>query len=167
MRKWKVLALLFGLSTALFADQVTLKNRDRLTGTVVKADGKTLVLHTASAGDVTFKFEDIQEIKSDQVLHVSLKDGKTAVGPVTTTDGKIEVATKTAGTVEAPKEDVKLIRSEDAYQRSVHPGLRHGWDGGIDVGFSIASGNAQTENLALAFNAVSYTHLTLPTIYSV
>ena len=37
----------------LFADQVTLKNGDRLTGTVVKSDGKTLVLHTDAAGDVT------------------------------------------------------------------------------------------------------------------
>ena len=81
------------------------------------------------------------------------------MGPVTTTDGKIEIATKTAGTVEAPKEDVTLIRSDEkAYESHVHPGLMHGWDGGIDVGFSIARGNAQTENLALAFNA---THPTL------
>ena len=98
----------FGLSSALFADQVTLKNGDRLTGTVVKSDGKTLVLHTEAAGDVTIQFAAIQEIKTDQELHVSLKGGKTAVGPVTTTDGKIEIATKTAGTVEAPKDDVTL-----------------------------------------------------------
>lgn len=46
------LIVLLGLSPALFADQVTLKNGDRLTGTVVKSDGKTLVLHTEAAGDV-------------------------------------------------------------------------------------------------------------------
>ena len=42
LRKFLVLALiaLFGLSSASFADQVTLKNGDRLTGTVVKSDGK-------------------------------------------------------------------------------------------------------------------------------
>ena len=82
------LIVLLGLSPALFADQVTLKNGDRLTGTVVKSDGKTLVLHTEAAGDVTIQFAAIQEIKTDQELHVSLKGGKTAVGPVTTTDGK-------------------------------------------------------------------------------
>ena len=139
------------VSSTLFADQVTLKNGDRLTGTIVKSDGKTLVLHTEAAGDVTIKFGEIQGITSDQVLHVSLKGGKTAVGPVTTTDGKIEIATKTTGTVEAPKEDVKQMRSEQAYQKYVHPGLMNGWDGGIDVGLSVARGNAQTENLALAF----------------
>ena len=89
---------LLGLSSALFADQVTLKNGDRLTGTVVKSDGKTLTLHTDAAGDVTLKFDAVQEIKTDQELHVSLKGGKTAVGPVTTTDGKIEIVSPTVST---------------------------------------------------------------------
>ena len=159
LRKFEVLALiaLLGFSTSSFADQVTLKNGDRLTGTVVKSDGQTLVLHTDAAGDVTLKFDAIQEIKTDADLHVTLKGGKTAVGPVTTTDEKLEIATKTSGTVEAPKADVTLIRNDaeqQAYDKSLHPGLMHGWDGGIDVGFSVARGNSETENLALAFNAV-------------
>jgi putative salt-induced outer membrane protein YdiY len=149
--------VVFGLSSALLADQVTLKNGDRFTGTVVKSDGKTLVLHTEAAGDITIKFDAIQDIKTEQELHVSLKGGKTAVGPVSTTDGKIEVATKTAGTVEAPKDDVTLMRNDaeqQAYDKSLHPGLTHGWNGGANVGFSIARGNSDTENLALALNAV-------------
>jgi putative salt-induced outer membrane protein YdiY len=151
------LTALLGLSSALFADQVTLKNGDRLTGTVVKSDGKSLVLHTDAAGDVTIKFDAIQELKTDQQLHVSLKGGKTAVGPVTTTDGKIEIATKTSGTVETPKDDVTLIRNDAeqlAYDKSLHPGLTRGWTGGANVGFSVARGNSDTENLALALNAV-------------
>ena len=101
--------------------------------------------------------EAIQDIKTDAELHVSLKDGKTAVGPVTTADGKIEIATKSGGTVEAPTDDVNLIRNDAeqaAYDKSLHPGLLHGWTGGANVGFSVARGNSQTENLALAFNAV-------------
>lgn len=151
------LVVLVGFSSFLFADQVTLKNGDRLTGTVVKSDGKTLVLHTDASGDVTLKYDAIQEIKTDEELHVSLKGGKTVVGPVTTSDGKLEIATKAAGTVEVPKEDVTLIRNdaeELAYEKSLHPGLMHGWNGGANVGFSVARGNSQTENLALAINAV-------------
>lgn len=163
LRKVGVFALtaFLGLSSTLFADQITLKNGDRLTGTVVKSDGKTLVLHTDAAGDVEFKFDAIQDIQTDQPLHVSLKGGKTAVGPVTTSDNQIEVATKNAGTVEAPKEDITLIRNDAeqaAYDKSLHPGLIHGWNGGANVGFSVARGNSQTENLALAVNA---THPTL------
>lgn len=170
-RKIEVLAVIafFALSTALFADQVTLKNGDRLTGTVVKSDGKTLVIHTDAAGDVELKFDTIQEIKTDADLHVGLKGGKTAVGPVTTTDGKIEIATKTSGTVEASKDDVTLIRNDaeqTAYEKKLHPGLTHGWEGGINVGFSIARGNSETENLALAFNAVHPTEHDKTTLYA-
>jgi len=153
----------------LFADQVTLKNGDRFTGTVVKSDGKTLVLHTDAAGDITVQFAAIQDIKTDQNLHVSLKGGKTAVGAVSTTDGKIEISTKTSGTVEAAKDDVTLIRNDAeqaAYDKSLHPGLKHGWNGGANVGFSIARGNSQTENLALAFNAVHPTLHDKITLYA-
>ena len=162
-------ALLTLLSSLLFADQVTLKNGDRLTGTVVKSDGKTLVLHTDAGGDITLKFDAIQEIKTDQELHVSLKGGKTAVGPVTTSDGKIEIATKTGGTVEAAKDDITLIRNDaeqTAYDKSLHPGLTRGWNGGINVGFSVARGNSQTENLALAFNAIHPTLNDKITLYA-
>jgi hypothetical protein len=159
----------FGFSTTVLADQVTLKNGDRLTGTVVKSDGKTLVLHTDAADDVTIKFDAIQDIKTEADLHVTVKSGKTAVGPVTTEDGKLEIATKTSGTVQAPKEDVTLIRNEaeqQAYEKSLHPGLLHGWNGGANVGFSVARGNSETENLALAFNAVHPTLNDKITLYA-
>ncbi|HEV2399810.1 MAG TPA: DUF481 domain-containing protein [Candidatus Sulfotelmatobacter sp.] len=153
LRKFQVCALtaLFGFSTALFADQVTLKNGDRLTGTVVKSDGKTLVIHTDAAGDVELKYDDIDSIKTDQELYVAAKGGKTAVGPVTTTNGNLVVESK-GGNVEVQKDQVTSIRN-DAEQAKLNPGLMHGWDGGINLGFSIARGNSETENLALAFNA--------------
>lgn len=162
LRLIRYLAVFFPISCGLmFADQITLKNGDHLTGTVVKSDGKTLVLHTEFAGDVTVQFAAITQITTDQELHVSTSDKKTVVGPVTTSDGKLEVATKTSGTVEVPKESVALIRNDaeqTAYDKSLHPGLMHGWNGGINVGFALARGNSQTENLSLAFNA---THPTL------
>jgi putative salt-induced outer membrane protein YdiY len=146
----------FILCGFLFADQVVLKNGDRLTGTVVKSDGKTLVLHTEFAGDVTIQFAAITEITTEKELHISTSEKKTVVGPVTTSAGKLEVATKTSGTVEVPKESVALIRNDaeqEAYDKSLHPGLLHGWNGGANVGFSLARGNSETENLALALNA--------------
>lgn len=168
MCKFATLALIaiLGLSPALFADQVTFKNGDRLTGTIVKSDGKVLLLHSDAAGDLSIKFDDIQSITSDKILHIDLKDGKTAVGSVTTTDGKLEIATKSSGTVEARKEDVKQIRDQEAYEKAVRPGLMHGWNGGINLGFSVARGNSETENLALAFNAIHPTLNDKITLYA-
>jgi hypothetical protein len=158
LRKMEVVALILflGLSSAVFADQITLKNGDRLTGTVVKSDGKVLVLHTEFAGDVTLQFAAITQITTEKELHVSTSDKQTVVGPVTSSDGKLEVATKSGGTIEVPVGKVVLIRNDAeqaAYDKSLHPGLTHGWNGGADVGFSLARGNSETENLALALNA--------------
>jgi putative salt-induced outer membrane protein len=170
MRKAEFLALIvfLGLTTAVFADQITLKNGDHLSGTIVKSDGKTLVLHTEFAGDVTVQFAAITQITTDKDLHVTTSDKKTVVGPVTTSDGKIEVATKSGGTVEVPAGNVVLIRNDAeqaTYDKSLHPGLLHGWNGGVNVGFSLARGNSQTSNLALAINAVHPTLNDKTTIY--
>jgi putative salt-induced outer membrane protein YdiY len=161
LRKMQYLFVLALLSSLALADQITLKNGDRLTGKVVKSDGKILVLHTDAAGDVTIQFDAIQQITTDADLHVGLKDGKTVVGPVTTRDGKLEVTTKSGGNVEASAGDVTVMRNDaeqTTYDKSLHPGLLHGWNGGFNVGFALARGNNQTENLSLAFNA---THPTL------
>ncbi len=157
LRKVEVISLLvfLGLASAASADQITLKNGDRLTGTVVKSDGKTLVLHTEFAGDVTLQFPAITQITTEKELHITTAEKKTVVGPVKETEGKIEVAT-TTGTVEVPVSNVVLIRDDAeqaAYDKSLHPGLTHGWKGGFNVGFSAARGNSETENLALAVNA--------------
>lgn len=164
LRRWQaptvlaaVVLTFLALTSTSFADQVTLKNGDHLTGKIVKGDGKSIILHTDAAGDVTIQLSSVQEIKTDQDLHIGLKGGKTVVGPVTGGDGKLEVSTKNAGTVEAPEADVTVIRNdaeESAWEKSQNPGLLHGWTGGANIGFSVARGNSETENLALAFNAI-------------
>lgn len=166
-RRFALLIVLLGLAPTVFADQITLKNGDHLTGKIVKSDGKTLLLHTDFAGDLTLQFSAITAIKTDAELHISTSDKKTVVGPVSENDGKLEVATK-SGPVEVPPGSVVLIRSDEeqaAYEKSLHPGLLHGWNGGVNVGFSFARGNSQTSNLALALNAVHPTLNDKTTIY--
>ena len=99
-------------ATAAEADQLTLKNGDRLTGTIVKSDEKTLLLKTDFAGDINLQWDAVTSIVSSQSLHVALKDGQTIVGTVTTTDGKFEVATKETGPVAANKDAVVSVRND-------------------------------------------------------
>lgn len=63
-----VLPLLLTLSCSLFADQVVLKNGDRLSGTIEKSDDKSLVIKTEFAGEVTVQWpkENVVVIRSDQ-----------------------------------------------------------------------------------------------------
>jgi len=149
-----VLPLILGLCSHLLADQVVLRNGDRLTGTIEKSDDKSLVIKTEFAGEVTIQWAAIQDIKSEQPLHVELKEGNTVVGPVTSSDGKIEVSTKTSGNMEVPKDSIVVMRSDAAqaaWERLQHPGYLDGWEGGVNVGFGLTAGNSETKNLALAF----------------
>jgi putative salt-induced outer membrane protein YdiY/small nuclear ribonucleoprotein (snRNP)-like protein len=156
--KLQVLAVIFVFvfPMALFADQIVLKNGDRLTGTIEKSDDKTLIIKTEFAGEVTVQWPAIQEITSTQKLNVTLNDGKTIVGPVTTSDGNLTVTTANAGPVTEPRTSVTKVLGEAeqaAYEKSLHPGLLEGWQGGANVGFGLTRGNSQTKNLALAINA--------------
>ena len=152
---WVALSV-FAFGSAVFADQVVLKNGDRLTGTITKSDDKTLLIKTEFAGDVTVQWPAVQEVSSTQPLHVTMANGKTVAGPVTTADGSLAVATTTSGTVSVAKGDVTALRSDaeqTAYEKSLHPGLLQGWAGGANVGFALTAGNSDTRSLALAFTA--------------
>jgi len=149
------LVFLFGTYCAV-ADQVSLKNGDRLTGTITKSDGKTLVLHTADLGDVTVNWPAVQAIKSDKDLHVELPNGETAVGVVSTTGDTLEVATS-SGQVSAPLAGVKALQQQADYEKTVHASLLQDWKGGVNAGFSLTGGNSQTTNLAFGFLAARQT----------
>src|SRR5438270_11280005 len=132
------------------ADQVSLRNGDRLTGTIVQSDGKTLVLHTEYAGDLTVKWDSVKGIESSEALRVQLPNGKTAIGPVSTTDETVKVATS-SGEVAAPVGSVKGLSQQVAYEKIENASLLQGWKGGVNAGFSLTGGNSETTNLAIGF----------------
>ena len=159
MRRMLILTILSLslLSLPVFADQLTLKNGDRLSGTIVKSDddAKTLLIKTDLAGNVTVKWDAITAIVSSQPLHIMLSDGRVIVGRVSTTDGILEIATD-GGTVPAAHDAVKAIRDNAAQaeiDRLQHPGLRDYWSGLFDLGLSLTEGNSSTAALTIAGKA--------------
>ncbi|MGH9514886.1 MAG: DUF481 domain-containing protein [Terriglobales bacterium] len=134
------------------ADQVALKNGDRLSGTIVQADGKTVVLHTEYAGDITLKWDSVKGIESSEPLRVELPNGKTAIGPVSTTDDTVKVATS-SGEVAVQVESVKGLSQQAAYEKLEKESILQGWKGGLNAGFSFTGGNSETTNLAIGFLA--------------
>src|SRR6185436_1422563 len=97
-----------------FADQVTLKNGDRLSGAIQKNDGKNLTLKSELAGVVTIPWDAVTAVSAPQ-LYIGLTGGKTVVGAVSTSpDGvNLEIATKESGTVIADKHAVQFMRSNE------------------------------------------------------
>lgn len=141
------------LSMTAAAGQITLKNGDRLSGTVIKSDGKELVFKSDLAGTVTVPWDAVIAIASSEPLNVGLRDGQVAVGPVDTVDQQFVVTTRDAGKVTTPKPAIVFIRSKEEQaahdaeiERYRHPSLTDLWVGFVDLGLATAQGNARTSN---------------------
>jgi putative salt-induced outer membrane protein YdiY len=150
-----VAALIFCCVGSLYAEQVTLKNGDRFTGSIVSMSDKKLVLKTEHAGTISIDFDAISQFSSEQPLVITRTDKQVVSGTVKSEDSQVAVTTP-SGTQQIPMADVAVMRSpadQAAYEKSLHPGIMEGWDGGGNFGLALARGNSDTTNLALGFNA--------------
>lgn len=156
------------------ADQVVLKNGDRLTGKIVSGDGKTLLLKSEFAGDVTIKWDAITDIESSDNINITLKDGTRLSGKVTTQDGKFVVAAAPLPVPPsvAPKEIISAVRN-DAEQhtfdvqteRMAHPRFYYFWSGTADTGLALTRGNSETASFTFAAKSVRETPRDKLTVY--
>ena len=172
---WKAVFSLFAgllICPHLLADQVKLKNGDRLTGSIVKSDAKSLVIKTEYEGEVTIEWSAVEAISSTQPLNVGLPSGQMVAGPVTTQNGQLEVTTKQAGTVTVAKDSVQFLRNDAeqaayvaAQQRLLHPTLSELWRGTLDTGLSLTRGNSSLLTYTLAANAIRQTQSDKISVY--
>src|SRR5205085_3342411 len=118
-----VAPLLF-LPVLLLADQVTLKNGDKISGQIIKKDGDKLTVKSEFMGEVTIPWAAVTSIASEQALAVVLPGDKTITGTVNTADGKVRI-TSPGGEETAPVAEVSAIRDPDEqkkFERLLHPG---------------------------------------------
>jgi hypothetical protein len=147
------------LASAAWADQVVMKNGDRVTGAIVKQDGKTITIKSDNFGVVTAPWDQVVSVQSDKPVNVVLKDGKTVLGTLESSNGKVQVATKDARLELAPG-DVAGLRNADeqaAYERLLHPGLLQLWSGSGSLGWAGANGNSKTLTFTTAAHAARVT----------
>jgi hypothetical protein len=152
-----------GVAPTVFADQITMKDGDRITGDIVKKDGATLTVKSKNFGTVTLKWDDVANVKTDNPVNVSTADGKTVKANIETQDGKIQVATQSV----APTEIVALRNDSEqkAYERFEHPGLLDLWTINGSFGIAGAKGNAKTSTLTTPFNFARISNTSKTTAY--
>lgn len=160
-------------SLAAAADQVTLKNGDRISGTIQTADNKTLLLKTDYEGDVTIQWDAVVGIESTQDLTVTLKNGKKLTGKVSTTDGNFVVAGAPSGTPPSRKDNIVAVRNQDeqkAYdidqEKIEHPKLWYFWSGTLDSGLALTRGNSSTASYTFDATAIRQTQSQRLTIFA-
>jgi putative salt-induced outer membrane protein YdiY len=121
------------------ADEVWLKNGDRLTGKVVSLDAGTLLFKTSYAGDLSIKWEEVVNLKTDEPIKVVLGDETTAQGTVSPGDsGKVKVkAEQVAEPVTVDLLNVKTINPKPPLRTNLR----------ANVGFSMTDGNTDTQDI--------------------
>ncbi len=177
MRRGLLSFLLVVLMASLaHADQVTLKNGDRFSGQIVTGDGKTLLIKTEFAGDVTVQWDAITAMESSEDVYLTLKDGTKLAGKITTVDGKFVVATPapaaaanvqpaTKDTVVAVRDDAEQKAYDLAAEQMAHPKFTYFWSGLFDTGLALTRGNSSTTTFTLASKAVRETPRDKLTLY--
>jgi hypothetical protein len=160
MKKQLSVAMFLLATQCLWADQITLSNGDRITGSIVKGDAKDLVVKTPSAGDVTIARASITAITADGPVYVGLSDGQTVAGRLQTNGAQLQVVTQTAGTINTTLASVTTFRNQaeqTAYETQVerfrNPRLVDLWTGFLDLGVAGTAGNAKTQTFSLSTRA--------------
>jgi Protein of unknown function, DUF481 len=155
--------VIFWCASAGFADQITMKDGDRITGDIVKKDGDTVTVKSKNFGTVTLKWNDIATVKSDQPLNVALGSGKTVKANIETQGDRIQIAAQTVD----PKDVVSLRNDAEqkTYERFLHPGLFDLWTVTGRLNLAGTKGNAETSTLTTPINFVRASNTTRTTAY--
>ena len=119
------------------ADEVRLRNGDRLTGTITEASGGKLKITTVAAGDVTVNLKDVQTFSTDAPIEIRLKDGTIVHEQVRPSEAAGAVST--GGETDL---DLGAVKTINAKPRR--------WTGAVVAGGLITRGNSNTENFNLS-----------------
>lgn len=151
------IAFIVLLAPFLAADQVQLKNGDRISGTILKSDAKELLLKTEASGDIKVSMGAIDSYSGEGPFFLDLADGKTMSGKVKFASGQFEVEPAGQAAVTFPAASVLVLRSKDMYEAEVKKyetaGMFDLWGGFVEAGLSLARGNTETTNFAVGASA--------------
>ena len=150
-----------------WADQIILKNGDRLSGSVIKKDGGKLTIKTSQVGMVVVPWDQIASIVIEKPINIVLQDGRTVVGSLTSSDGTSEIVTSQAK-VGVAASDITAIRNDDeekVHQRLLAPGWEDLWTGTGTIGFAGTAGNARTLTFTAGITADRATNTDKTSIY--
>jgi putative salt-induced outer membrane protein YdiY len=149
------------------ADQVIMRNGDRVSGAFVKKDAKTLTIKSEFFGVVTLPWDQIETVKADTPITVELAGKSTVQGTLVTAGDKVEVVSGGDKRQVAPADIVALRNADEqkAYERLLAPHLSDLWAGAATIGWAGTAGNARTATWATGLNAARITNADKISIY--
>ncbi len=127
------------LGAPLHADQVLLKNGDRLTGKIVALGDGKLVLNTDQVGQITVPAENIATFQSDSAIAIHLKDGTVLNQPAVAADpGQFAIA-------QGPALRPQTFALADVASINPPPKPQPKWTGNLSAAVTSTHGNTKAE----------------------
>jgi len=136
---------LFGLFSAALADEVILKNGDKLSGKLVAMENGKLIFNTAYAGDITIDWSNIKTLKTDAPAAFLLSNGTLIRGAVSPAEGD-KVVLNTASSLGNPPLSLSEVVAINPKYLPKEVKLT-GW---ANVAVAARSGNTNTTNYNLS-----------------
>ena len=135
-RKWRFLFGLISLVICpLYGDQIALQNGDRITGTVVKKDEKTLTFESDVFGPVTLPWSKVQGLTTEKPVFVELPDKQTVMGTIESKEDGCRGRNAYAlhETTLAELVSIRNNEEQEAYERLQDPPWTRLWAGNITL----------------------------------
>ncbi len=129
-------------------DQIELANGDRLSGTVVKYTGETLVFTTPYAKEIPIAWTEVQSLTTDTPYWVKLSSGEYVSGRFVARADGIHLASETV-------ESATPVTLADVVTIGIPPGAR--WSADVKASVNGSQGNTETFALGAAAEAVRET----------
>jgi len=144
--------VLAGLSIFLFvsianADELHIKNGDRLHGTVVSMTLGKLVFKTSYAGEITIKWDQVAKLTTEKPLEAYLRNEHTLTGKIETAEDGTLVLHPADGSPSTPI----LLAQVKTLQRPKPP-AEWKFSGNVTAGANRETGNTNTEKYNLIGN---------------
>jgi putative salt-induced outer membrane protein YdiY len=143
MKRPTLLTCIIGIASVLccsaaWGDELWLKNGDRLTGKVLSLEGGSLTFKTSYAGDLSIKWDEVTNLKTDDPVRVLLKDETTVQGPLSPGQGG-QVSVK--GEQGKPAAAIPLASVSSINRKTLKIAAR------VNVGASVTKGNTDQQNI--------------------
>ena len=148
-------------------DTLIFSNGEQLTGELERANGDGITFKSPMAGEITVKWANVKQLRSDKNFAILTKDEKltrqraSAVvpqGTITVEDKQLTVAT-TTGPRMIPLADTNLLVDAASFDKAINhpPSLFHGWGGTAIAGASLVRA---TQNATSFTGAISLVRTT-------
>jgi putative salt-induced outer membrane protein YdiY len=154
------LCLSLMLSSSVFADEIVLKNGDKISGRLVLIENQNLYFQTNYAGELLIPAGQVVEIKTEAPVRADLGSGEIVTGQIETTKQKrIRMVTAKDVYYLNPYEVISLTAMTDEEARALGEFERpRVWDHQIEAGAQVRSGNTGAQDFTVGYLSTMTEH---------